>query len=58
MGKSKGYPSKFKYVTQLKRRLRFVHKKARQVASRQQARHEGLYEQRYRGVELEVGDLL
>ena len=42
-------PRKSTYVTQLKRRLRFAHKKAKQVASRQQARHNGLYDQRCRG---------
>ena len=42
-------PSKSTYVTQLKRRLRFAHKKAKQVASRQQARHKGLYDQMCRG---------
>ena len=50
--------SKSTYVTQLKRRLRFAHKKAKQVASRQQARHKGLYDQRCRGAELEIGDLV
>ena len=51
-------PSKSMYVTQLKRRLRFAHKKAKQVASRQQSRHEGLYDQSCRGAELEIGDLV
>ena len=41
-------PSKSTYVTQLKRRLRFAHKKAKQVASWQQAKHKGLYDQRCR----------
>ena len=49
---------KSRYVTQLKRRLRFAHKKAKQVASRQQARHKGLYDQRCRGAELEIGDFI
>ena len=40
-GKQKVSPSKFTYVTQLKRRLRFANKKAKQVTSRQQARHKG-----------------
>ena len=57
-GNQKVPPSKFMYVTQLKRRLRFAHKKAKQVASRQQARHNGLYDQRCRGAEMEVGDLV
>ena len=45
-------------MTQLKRRLRFAHKKAKQVASRQQARHKGLYDQKCRGAESEIGDLV
>ena len=45
-------------MTQLKRRLRFTHKKAKQVASRQQARQKGLYDQKFRGAELEIGDLV
>ena len=51
-------PSKSTYVTQLKRRLQFVYKKAKQVASRQQARHKGLCDQRSGGTELEIGDLV
>ena len=51
-------PSKSTYVTRQKRRLRFAHKKAKQVASREQARHKGLYDQRYGGAELEIGDLV
>ena len=50
--------SKSIYVTQLKRRLRFAHKKAQQAGSRQQARYKGLHDQRCRGAELEVGDLV
>ena len=51
-------PSKSTYVTQLKRRLRFANKKAKQVASWQQARHKGLYDQRSKGAELEIRDLV
>ena len=51
-------PSKSTYVTQLRRRLRSAHKKAKQVASRQQARHKGLYDERCKGAELEIGDLV
>ena len=51
-------PSRSTNVTQLKRRLRFAHKKAKQVASRQQAKHKGLYDQRCRRAELEIGDLV
>ena len=51
-------PSKSTYVTQLRRRLWFAHKKAKQVTSRQQARHKGLYDKRCRGAELGIGDLV
>ena len=50
LGNTKVPPSKSTYVTQLKRRLRFANKKAKQVASRQQARHKGLYNQWCRGL--------
>ena len=50
MGNQKVPPSKSAYVTQLKRRIRFAHKNAKQVASRQQARHKGLYDQSCRGL--------
>ena len=43
-GNQKSPPSKSTYVTQLRRRLRFAHKKAKQVADRQQVRHKGLYD--------------
>ena len=33
-GKSTGSPNRSNYVTQLRRRLRFAHKKAKQVAGR------------------------
>ena len=46
------------YVSQLKRRLRFAHNKAKQMAKRQQAKHRELYDQKCRGAELEVGDLV
>ena len=45
-------------MTQLKGRLRFACKKAKHVASWQQARHKGLYDQMCRGAELEIGDLV
>ena len=46
------------YVSQLKRRLQFAHKKAKQTAKRKQAKHRELYDQKCRGAELEVGDLV
>ena len=51
-------PSRSKYVTQLRRRLRFAHKKAKQEAGRQQARHKGLFDKRCKGAELDIGDLV
>ena len=51
-------PGKSTYVTQLRRRLMFAHKKAKQVAGRQQARHKGLYDKRCKGAELNIGDLV
>ena len=36
----------------------FAHKKAKQVAGRQQARHKGLYDKRCKGAELDIGDLV
>ena len=32
------------YISQLRRRLKFAHNKAKQMANRQQARHKGLYD--------------
>ena len=57
-GYQQGPPGKFNYETQLRRRLRFAHKKAKQVASRQQARHKGLYDRRCKGAALGIRDLV
>ena len=57
-GNQQVFPSKSTYVTQLRRRLRFAHKKARQVTGRQQARQNGLYDKRCKGAELDIEDLL
>ena len=51
-------PSKSTYVTQLRRRLRYAHKKAKQVADKQQARHKEHYDRRCRGAALDIGDLV
>ena len=51
-------PSKSTYVAQLRRRLRVAHKKAKQVAGKQQARHKGLYDKRCKGAELNIEDLV
>ena len=57
-GNQQGSPSRSTYVTQLRRRLRFAHKKAKQAAGRQQARHKGLYDRRCKGAGLDIGDLV
>ena len=51
-------PSRSNYITQLRRRLRFAHKKAKKVAGRQQARHKGLYDRRCKGAVLDIRDLV
>ena len=51
-------PSRSTYITQLRRRLRFAHKKAKQVAGRQHTRHKGLYDRRCKGAALDIGDLV
>ena len=57
-GSQKGSLSESSYVSQLKMRLRFANNKAKQMAKRQQAKDRELYDQKYRGAELEVGDLV
>ena len=54
----KGYPGESNYISQQKRRLKFAHKKTKHMAKRQQAKHRELYDQKCRGAELEVGDLV
>ena len=57
-GSQRGPLGESNYVSQLRRRLRFAHNKAKLVASRQQARHKGLYDRNCRGAILGVGDLV
>ena len=57
-GNQKGPLSESNYVSQLKRRLKFAHNKAKQVASKQQARHKRLYDRKGRGATLNIGDLV
>ena len=38
--------------------MKFAHNKAKQVASKQQARHKGLYDRKCRGATLDIGDLV
>ena len=54
----KGPLSESNYVSQLRRQLKFAHNKAKQVASKQQVRHKGLYDRKCRGATLDVGDLV
>ena len=42
----------------MRRRLKFSHNKAKQMAKREQAKHRELYDQKCRGIELEIGDLV
>ena len=57
-GSQKGSLGKSNYVSQLRRRLKFAHNKAKQMTKRQQAKHRELYDQKCWGLELEVGDLV
>ena len=57
-GNQQASPSRSTYIMQLRRRLRFANKKAKQVASRQQARHKGLCDRRCKGAALDIGDLV
>ena len=57
-GRQKGSLGESSYVSQLKRKLRLAHNKAKQMAKRQRAKHRELYDQRCRGAELQVGNLV
>ena len=57
-GSQRGPLGESSYVSQLRRRLRFAHNKAKLVTSKQQARHKGLYDRNCRGATLDVGDLV
>ena len=46
------------YVSQLRWRLKFAYNKAKLMASKQQARHKGLYDRKCRGATLDVGELV
>ena len=54
----KGFPGESNHVSQLKRRLRVAHKKAKHMAKRLQARHTELYDLKCRGAALAEGDLV
>ena len=57
-GGQKGSPEESNYISQLRRRLKFEHRKARHMAQRQQAKHRELYDMKCRGATLDVGDLV
>ena len=51
-------PGESNYVSQLRRRLQFAHKKAKHMTQKQQAKHRELYNLKCRGTALDVGDLV
>ena len=57
-GNQRGPLGESNYVSQLRRRLKFAHNKAKQIASKQQARHKGPYDRKCRGATLDIGDLV
>ena len=57
-GNQRGPLGESNYVSQLRRRLKFAHNKAKQIASKQQARHKGPYDRKCRGATLAIGDLV
>ena len=57
-GGQKGSPGESNYISQLRRRLRFAHRKAKHMVQRQQARYRELYDMKCRGATLNVGDLV
>ena len=57
-GSQRGLLGESSYVSQRRRQLKFAHNKAKLVASRQQARHKGLYDRKCRDATLDVGDLV
>ena len=58
-GGQRGSPGESNYISQLRRRLKFVHRKARHMAQRQQqTKHRKLYDMKCRGAALDVGDLV
>ena len=57
-GSQKGSLGESAYISQLRRRLKFAHDKAKQMAKRQQARDMELYDRKCRDAELGGGDLI
>ena len=55
----RGSPGESNYISQLRRRLKFAHKKAKHMAQKQQAKkHRELYDLKCRGAALDVEDLV
>ena len=54
----RGSPGESNYISQLRRRLNFAHRKAKHMAQKQQAKHRELYDLKCRGAALDVGDLV
>ena len=57
-GSLKGSPGESNYISQLRRRLKFAHRKAKHMAQKHQAKHRELYDMKCRGAALDVGDLV
>ena len=57
-GGQRGSPGESNYISQVRKRLTFSHRKARHMAQRQQAKHRELYDMKCRDAALDVGDLV
>ena len=57
-GGLRGSPWESNYISQLRRRLNFAHRKAKHMGQKQQAKHRELYDLKCRGAALDVGDLV
>ena len=58
MGGQRGSPGESNYISELRKRLTFAHRKASHMAQRQQAKHRELYDMKCRSAALDVGDLV
>ena len=54
----KGSPGESNYISELRRRLNFAHRKAKHMSQKQQAKHRELYDMMCRGAALDVGELV
>ena len=57
-GSLKSSPGESNYISQLRRRLKFAHRKAKYMAQKHQAKHRELYDLKCRGAALDVGDMV